>query len=39
MTFDTIIKQYVKKIKAGKITIEDVPVKWRETVRQALQNE
>ena len=39
MTFDTIIKQYVKKIKEGKITIDDVPAKWREAVRKALENE
>lgn len=36
MTFDTIIKQYVKKIKAGKITINDVPEKWRDAVKAAL---
>ena len=27
---------YVKRIKAGKMTLEDVPVRWREAVREAL---
>lgn len=29
---------YVRWIKAGKMTIEDVPEKWREAVRKALEN-
>lgn len=29
---------YVRWIKAGKMTIEDVPEKWREDVRKALEN-
>lgn len=27
---------YVKWIRAGRMTIDDVPVKWREAVRAAL---
>ena len=27
---------YVKRIKAGKMTLEEVPVRWREAVREAL---
>ena len=27
---------YVKWIRAGRMTIEDVPIKWREDVRAAL---
>ena len=33
-----MVKIYVKKIKAGQMTLEQVPEKWREAVRQALQN-
>lgn len=29
-------KIYVRKIKAGEMTLEDVPVRWREAVREAL---
>lgn len=31
-----IVMLYVKKIKAGKMTIDDVPPRWREEVREAL---
>ena len=34
-----MVKIYVKKIKAGKMTLDQVPERWREEVRQALQNE
>lgn len=30
---------YVRWIKAGKLTIDDVPAKWREEVRKALEAE
>lgn len=33
-----MIKLYIKKIKEGKMTIDDVPEKWREAVREALRN-
>ena len=33
-----MVKLYVQKILDGKITIEDVPVKWRDAVREALEN-
>ena len=29
---------YVKKIRAGKMTIDEVPERWREAVRKALEN-
>ena len=29
---------YVKWIRAGRMTIEDVPIKWRDEVRAALEN-
>ena len=32
-----MVKLYVKKIKAGKMTIDEVPEKWREEVRKALE--
>lgn len=32
-------KLYIQKILDGKITIEDVPAKWRDEVREALENE
>ena len=32
-----IVNLYVKKIKAGKMTIEEVPEKWRAEVRRALE--
>lgn len=31
-----MIKLYVKKIRAGEMTIDEVPKKWREEVRNAL---
>ena len=30
---------YVDRIRKGKMTLEQVPTKWREAVRQALENE
>jgi len=32
-----MVKLYVKKIRAGQMTIEEVPEKWREAVRKALE--
>lgn len=32
-----MVALYVKKIKAGKMTIDEVPLKWREAVRKALE--
>jgi hypothetical protein len=32
-----MIKLYVKRIKEGKMTIEDVPEKWRDAVREELK--
>lgn len=32
-----MVKLYVKKIKAGQMTIDEVPEKWREAVRKALE--
>ena len=32
-----MVKLYVKKIKAGKMTIDEVPEKWRDEVRRALE--
>lgn len=34
-----MVEFYVKLIKAGKKTIEQVPEKWRAAVEQALENE
>lgn len=34
-----MVKIYVRRIKAGEMTLEEVPTKWREAVRQALENE
>lgn len=31
-----MVKLYVKKIKAGKMTLDQVPEKWRDAVREAL---
>lgn len=31
-----MVKLYVKKIRAGEMTIDDVPLRWREAVREAL---
>ena len=32
-----MVKLYVKRIKEGKMTIDDVPEKWREAVREELR--
>ena len=32
-----MVKIYVRRIRAGLMTIEDVPEKWREAVREALE--
>lgn len=34
-----MVNLYVKRIKAGLMGIEDVPPRWREAVREALENE
>ncbi len=34
-----MVKFYVNRIKAGKMTLEDVPTRWREAVREALEAE
>ena len=34
-----IVKFYVLQIKMKKMTIDDVPVKWREQAREELENE
>lgn len=34
-----MVNLYVKRIKAGLMTIDDVPPRWREAVREALENE
>lgn len=34
-----MVNLYVKRIKAGLMSIEDVPSRWREAVREALENE
>lgn len=31
-----MVKIYVRKIKAGQMTIDEVPERWREAVREAL---
>lgn len=31
-----MVKIYVRKILAGEMTLEDVPLRWREAVREAL---
>lgn len=31
-----MVKLYVKKIRAGEMTLEQVPDRWREAVREAL---
>lgn len=33
-----MIKIYVRRIRAGEMTIDDVPLRWREAVREALDN-
>lgn len=32
-----MVRLYVKKIRAGEMTLEEVPVRWREAVREALE--
>ena len=32
-----MVRIYVRKIKAGEMTIDDVPERWREAVRKALE--
>lgn len=32
-----MVNIYVRKIRAGEMTLEDVPTRWREKVREALQ--
>ena len=34
-----MINFYVNRIKQGKMTINDVPERWREAVREKLENE
>lgn len=34
---ERMVKLYVKRIKAGLMTIDDVPPLWREEVRKALE--
>ena len=34
-----MVKIYVRRIKAGEMTLEQVPIKWREAVREALEDE
>ena len=31
-----MVKIYVRRIRAGEMTLEEVPMRWREAVRQAL---
>ena len=33
-----MINFYVRRIKAGKMTLEEVPERWREAVREALED-
>ena len=33
-----MVNIYVRKIRAGELTIDDVPVRWREKVQEALEN-
>lgn len=33
-----MVNFYVKRILEGKMTIDEVPEKWREAVREALEN-
>lgn len=34
-----MVKLYVRKIKAGEMTLDEVPVRWREEVRKALEDD
>lgn len=36
-TTNAIVKLYVKKIRAGKMTVDEVPERWRAEVRRALE--
>lgn len=31
-----MVKIYVRKIRAGELTIDDIPARWKEAVREAL---
>lgn len=33
-----IVQLYVRKVAEGKMTIDDVPAKWRDEVREAVEN-
>lgn len=33
-----MVQLYVKRIRAGEMTIDDVPMRWREEVRKALED-
>jgi len=32
-----MVKIYVRKIKAGQMALEEVPIRWREEVKKALE--
>ncbi len=32
-----MVKIYVRRIRAGEMTLEEVPARWREAVREALE--
>ena len=34
-----MVSFYVRRIKEGKMTLEEVPERWREAVRKALEDE
>ena len=34
-----MVKIYVRRIRAGEMTLEDVPLRWREAVRKALEDD
>lgn len=34
-----MVNFYVKRIRAGKMTLEEVPARWYEAVREALEEE
>lgn len=34
-----MVKLYVKRIRAGLMTLDEVPERWREAVREALEGE
>ena len=34
-----MVEFYVRRIKAGKMLIDDVPQKWREAVRERIEND